>query len=101
MAPSLREARATCKVRGRAGGSQMSSMLIALLVPIGLATLVFTIVLVRAAIAGRAWPTFETLGLGAVVNFFDTLGIGSFAPTTACPKFRKLVPDRPIPPTNP
>ena len=37
--------------------------------------------------------------LGAVVNFFDTLGIGSFAQTTAWLKFRKLVPDRLIPPT--
>ena len=77
----------------------MSSMLIALLVPIVLATLVFTIVLLRAAIARRAWPSLETLVLGAIVNFFDTLGIGSFAPTTAWLKFRKLVPDRLIPPT--
>ena len=77
----------------------MSSMLIALLVPITLATLVFTIVLVRAAVVGRAWPTVETLGLGAVVNFFDALGIGSFAPTTAWLKFRHLTPDRLIPPT--
>lgn len=77
----------------------MSSMLIALLVPITLATLVFTIVLFRAAVVGRAWPTVETLGLGAVVNFFDTLGIGSFAPTTAWLKFRHLTPDRLIPPT--
>ena len=74
-------------------------MLIALLVPIILTTLVFTVVLMRAAIAARAWPSLETLGLGAVVNFFDTLGIGSFAPTTAWLKFRKLVPDRFIPPT--
>ena len=77
----------------------MSSMLVALLVPICLATLVFTIVLAKAAIAGRAWPSLETLGLGAVVNFFDTLGIGSFAPTTAWLKFRHLTPDRLIPPT--
>jgi uncharacterized membrane protein YfcA len=77
----------------------MSSMLIALLVPIVLATLVFTAVLIKAAIDGRAWPTPETLGLGAVVCFFDTLGIGSFAPTTAWLKFRKLTPDRLIPPT--
>src|SRR3982751_7011911 len=77
----------------------MSSMLIALLVPIVLATLVFTVVLVRAAIAGRAWPSAETLGLGAVVCFFDTLGIGSFAPTTAWLKFRHITPDRLIPPT--
>jgi uncharacterized membrane protein YfcA len=77
----------------------MSSMLIALLVPIVLATLVFTFVLLKAAIEARAWPNLESLGLGAVVNFFDTLGIGSFAPTTAWLKFRKLTPDRLIPPT--
>lgn len=77
----------------------MSSMLIALLVPIVLATIVFTVVLVKSAIADRAWPNLETLGLGAVVCFFDTLGIGSFAPTTAWLKFRRLTPDRLIPPT--
>jgi uncharacterized membrane protein YfcA len=74
-------------------------MLIALLVPIVLATLVFVLVLLRAAIRERAWPKVETLGLGAIVCFFDTLGIGSFAPTTAWLKFRKLTPDRLIPPT--
>src|SRR6478672_11189710 len=74
-------------------------MLIALLVPIVLATLVFTAVLIRAAIVRRAAPTLETIGLGAIVCFFDTLGIGSFAPTTAWLKFRKLTPDRLIPPT--
>jgi uncharacterized membrane protein YfcA len=74
-------------------------MLLALLVPIILATLVFSVVLMKSAVAGRAWPTLETLALGAIVNFFDTLGIGSFAPTTAWLKFRKLVPDRLIPPT--
>lgn len=74
-------------------------MLIALLVPIVLATLTFTIVLLRAAIAKRATPTLESIGLGAVASFFDTLGIGCFAPSTAWFKFRKLVPDRLIPPT--
>src|SRR5437868_773963 len=74
-------------------------MLIALLVPIVLATLVFTLVLLKAAIARRATPTLETIGLGAVVSFFDTLGIGCFAPSTAWLKFRHLVPDRLIPPT--
>ena len=34
----------------------------------------------------------EALALGAVVNFFDTLGIGSFAPTTAWLKFRAWCP---------
>lgn len=74
-------------------------MLYALLVPIALTTFVFAVVLLKAAIEKRAWPTAETLVLGAVVNFFDTLGIGSFAPTTAWLKFRKLTPDRLIPPT--
>ena len=74
-------------------------MLIALLVPLGLAILVFTIVLVRSAVRQRATPDPEAMLLGAIVNFFDTLGIGSFAPTTAWFKFRKMVPDRLIPPT--
>jgi uncharacterized membrane protein YfcA len=74
-------------------------MLIALLVPLTLAILAFLILLARASIARRATPNLEAAALGVVVNFFDTLGIGSFAPTTAWLKFRKLVPDRLIPPT--
>lgn len=74
-------------------------MLIALLVPLGLAILFFTFILARAAIARRATPNREAMALGSVVCFFDTLGIGSFAPTTAWFKFRKMVPDRLIPPT--
>jgi uncharacterized membrane protein YfcA len=74
-------------------------MVIALLVPIFLAAIVFGAVLLRAAIEQRAVPRLEAVLLGAVVSFFDTLGIGSFAPTTAWMKFRKLVPDRLIPPT--
>ena len=38
-------------------------------------------------------------GIGFVSNFFDTLGIGSFATTTAFYKFTKLVDDRVIPGT--
>ena len=41
----------------------------------------------------------EPLLLGFVANFFDTLGIGSFAPTTAYMKFRGIVSDELIPPT--
>ncbi len=74
-------------------------MLIALLVPLGLAILVYAAVLTRAAVAGRVRPNVEALGLGVVVNFFDTLGIGSFATTTVWLKFRRMVPDRLIPPT--
>jgi uncharacterized membrane protein YfcA len=74
-------------------------MLIALLVPIVLATLGLTVLLLRAVIQRRATPKLEGLILGAITNFFDTLGIGSFAVTTAWFKFRKLVPDRLIPQT--
>ena len=60
----------------------------------------YTGMLLRYA-AGRAQlgVTLESVGLGAVTNFFDTLGIGSFAPTTAWLKLRALVPDRFIPAT--
>jgi uncharacterized membrane protein YfcA len=74
-------------------------MLIALLVPLSLAILLFALILARSAIAKRTIPNFEAALVGAIVSFFDTLGIGSFAPTTAWLKFRRLVPDRLIPPT--
>lgn len=74
-------------------------MLIAILVPLGLGILLYLYALVRAALAKRATPTAEALALGAVVSFFDTLGIGCFAPTTAWMKLRRMVPDRLIPPT--
>lgn len=44
-----------------------------------------------------SWPTFGVVGM--LINFFDALGIGSFAPTTAVFKFGKMVPDRIIPGT--
>ncbi len=74
-------------------------MLIALLVPLALAILLFTFILVRTAIAKRTVPSLEAILVGVIVSFFDTLGIGSFAPTAAWLKFRRLVPDRLIPPT--
>ena len=74
-------------------------MLMAILVPVVLAMAAYVAILLRAVIQRKAVPTIEAIGLGAVVNFFDTLGIGSFATTTAWLRFRKLVPDRLIPPT--
>jgi uncharacterized membrane protein YfcA len=44
-------------------------------------------------------PTPFQIGLGAVTNFFDALGIGSFATTTAVFRLKRLVPDRIIPGT--
>ena len=74
-------------------------MLIAILIPVALAFVMVTAVLARRAIAQKIVPKPEAIALGAVVNFFDTLGIGSFATTTAWMKFRHMVPDRLIPPT--
>ncbi|HET7204922.1 MAG TPA: sulfite exporter TauE/SafE family protein [Steroidobacteraceae bacterium] len=48
---------------------------------------------------GRSRPTAAGMLLGAVTNFFDTLGNGSFASTTAYLKFRRLVRDELIPGT--
>jgi uncharacterized membrane protein YfcA len=44
-------------------------------------------------------PSLLEVALGFVTAFFDTLGIGSYAPTTAVLKLRRLVPDEKIPGT--
>ena len=73
------------------------TVLLAALAALGVA---FTVVLLStAAKRGETRPNAEAMGLGAVTNFFDTLGIGSFAPTTAWLKFRRLVPDSFLPAT--
>jgi len=45
------------------------------------------------------WPKPVHLFIGFVTNFFDTLGIGSYATTTAMFRAWKLVPDEQIPGT--
>jgi uncharacterized membrane protein YfcA len=44
-------------------------------------------------------PRLSDAVLGFITNFFDTLGIGSFAPTTAYFKLRARMPDEEIPGT--
>jgi len=69
-----------------------------LLGALALLAAVFVIALGRQAVRRREMaPTLEAVVLGAVTNFFDTLGIGSFAPTTAWIRLRRLVPDSSIP----
>src|ERR1700692_474960 len=86
-------------------------------IAIGTASVAFVIVGISAARRNRAGaavravgevqvpdqvirrPTVVELIIGAVVAFFDTLGIGSFAPTTAILKLRHIVPDELIPGT--
>lgn len=73
------------------------TVLLAALAALGIA---FTVVLLgTAAKRNETKPNLEAIGLGAVTNFFDTLGIGSFATTTAWIKFRRMVPDSFIPAT--
>ena len=71
-----------------------------LLAGLAILGLVFTpLLLAEARKRGELRPDPESIGIGAVTNFFDTLGIGSFATTTAWVKFRALVPDSFIPAT--
>jgi uncharacterized membrane protein YfcA len=49
--------------------------------------------------AGQLKLRVEPTVVGTVANFFDTLGIGSFAPTLAWMRFRRMVPDQRIPMT--
>ena len=73
------------------------TVLLAALAALGIS---FTIVLLgTAAKRKETKPNVEAIGLGAITNFFDTLGIGSFATTTAWIKFRHMVPDSFIPAT--
>lgn len=44
-------------------------------------------------------PTWVDVAIGFVTNFFDALGIGNFAPTTAAFKLLKRMPDEEIPGT--
>ncbi|HXO17691.1 MAG TPA: sulfite exporter TauE/SafE family protein [Candidatus Dormibacteraeota bacterium] len=73
---------------------------------IGLAVVALMLIVALA----RAVPRYHPLpltprsgaiatGIGFVTNFFDTLGIGSFATTTSLYKFLRFVPDERIPGT--
>src|SRR3984885_1714280 len=79
----------------------MNAAQIAFYVAIGIAGVAFIIGGIRAARSNPQvrWPTPFELLIGFVTDFFDTLGIGSFAPTTAIYKLRRIVPDELIPGT--
>ncbi len=84
----------------------------ALLSALGVLTAVYVVAWSRTVMALRSvaarepspatdarFPSAPQTGIGAVTNFFDTLGIGSFATTTALFRFFRQVPDRVIPGT--
>ncbi len=63
-------------------------------------TAVYVVVWVRSARGkGDGRPRALEIAIGFVTNFFDTLGIGSFAPTASVFKLKRLVPDERIPGT--
>jgi uncharacterized membrane protein YfcA len=79
-----------------------------LLAALAVVTVAFVVVWarhLRAAVGARghedapAPPTIFQSMVGFITNFFDTLGIGSYAPTTAVYKLRHIVPDEKIPGT--
>lgn len=76
-------------------------MILLLLSALLLVAALYLVALFRRARAssGSLRPSPEMTGLGAVVQFFDTLGIGCFAPTTAYLKLKRVVPDKIIPAT--
>jgi uncharacterized membrane protein YfcA len=73
---------------------------------IGLAIVAVAVVVALARAMPRHRPAFPdplaaaiAIAIGFVTNFFDTLGIGSFATTTSLFKFLRFVPDERIPGT--
>ena len=54
---------------------------------------------IRPADQVKLKPSLLETAIGFGTNFFDTLGIGSFAPTTSLYKLKKVVPDERIPGT--
>ena len=63
----------------------------ALLVALSIVAALYLALVIRAALRGvqvgdRATPSAGGIGTGFVTNFFDTLGIGSFATTTTVSK---------------
>ncbi len=74
----------------------------ALFIALGCVVAVFLVIWTRH-LRGSYRTDWRLIAVGAVTNFFDTLGIGSFASTTALykvlPGVRGLVPDRLIPGT--
>lgn len=79
--------------------AQIATPLGALLTALAGFTTFYLMMWWTAVTKAKPIETARELGTGFVTNFFDTLGIGSFAPTTAIYKFFKIVPDRLIPGT--
>jgi len=74
----------------------------ALLIALGIFAVTYVILWGASILSVKregAAPDFIGSAIGFITNFFDTLGIGSYAPTTSFFKIFKLVPDERIPGT--
>jgi uncharacterized membrane protein YfcA len=78
--------------------SRAAQILLAALAALALVYVWRWFVLERARGSGMR-PGVAGTATGFVTNFFDTLGVGSFAPTTSIFKLLRLVPDEKIPGT--
>src|SRR6059036_1925655 len=67
-----------------------------LFIGLGVVLVVYAATLIRG---GFVMPTVLQAAIGFVTAFFDTLGIGSFATTTAVYKLRSMVPVKLMPGT--
>ena len=81
----------------------MSVAKLVLFAALGVITVVFVAAWARGVRRNRPAsgmrPTPLEMAVGFVTNFFDTLGIGSFAPTTSIFKLKRMVPDERMPGT--
>ncbi len=81
----------------------MRTIIFVVLAALGVVFVTRWVLAIRGAGAGEGetfqWPTPLQSVIGFVTNFFDTLGIGSFAPTTSWFKLQNVVPDERIPGT--
>jgi uncharacterized membrane protein YfcA len=82
--------------------SVVNHLKLALFVSLGLCSTAFVFCWIRDSLGQRGRlrvPTALQSAIGAVTNFFDTLGIGSFATTMSAFKLLRVVPDERIPGT--
>jgi len=74
----------------------------ALFIGLGIFGIIYVVIWVSYILRSKTKvekPGLLDLGIGAVTNFFDALGIGSFATTTALFRAFRVVPDEKIPGT--
>jgi uncharacterized membrane protein YfcA len=81
----------------------MRTIIFVVLAGLGVVFVTHWVLAVRGSATGDGesfrWPTPLQTAIGFVTNFFDTLGIGSFAPTTSWFKLQDVVRDERIPGT--